>query len=51
MNKFCVLSIALLLGATARAGEDFNGSMPMDCKPLPDPRLPADRKDLYAPQT
>ena len=34
MNKFCVLSIALLLAATARAAEDFDGSRPMDCKPL-----------------
>jgi hypothetical protein len=34
MNKFCVLSIALLLATTARAAEDFNGSRPMDCKPL-----------------
>jgi len=34
MNKFCLLSIALLLAATARAAEDFNGSSPMDCKPL-----------------
>lgn len=33
MNKLCVLSVALLLAATARAGEDFNGSRPMDCKP------------------
>jgi hypothetical protein len=34
MNKFCVLWIALLLATTARAAEDFNGSRPMDCKPL-----------------
>lgn len=34
MNKFCILSIALLLSATAGAAEDFNGSRPMDCKPL-----------------
>jgi hypothetical protein len=34
MNKFCVLSIALLLAATARAGDVFDGSRPMDCKPL-----------------
>ena len=34
MNKFCVLSIALLWAATAGAAEDFNGSRPMDCKPL-----------------
>jgi hypothetical protein len=34
MNKFCVLSITLLLATTARAAEDFNGSRPMDCKPL-----------------
>jgi hypothetical protein len=34
MNKFCVLSIGLLLAATASAAEDFNGSTPMDCKPL-----------------
>jgi hypothetical protein len=34
MNKVCLLSIALLLAATARAAEDFNGSKPMDCKPL-----------------
>jgi hypothetical protein len=34
MNKFCVLPIALLLGTTASAAEDFNGSTPMDCKPL-----------------
>ena len=34
MNKFCVLSIALVLSATASAAEDFNGSKPMDCKPL-----------------
>jgi Lecithin retinol acyltransferase len=29
-----VLSIALLLGTTASAAEDFNGSTPMVCKPL-----------------
>ena len=34
MNKVCLLSIALLLAATARAAEDFDGSKPMDCKPL-----------------
>jgi hypothetical protein len=34
MNKFCVLSIALLLAATASVAEDFNGSRAMDCKPL-----------------
>ena len=34
MNKLYVLSIALLLAATARAAEDFDGSRPMDCKPL-----------------
>jgi hypothetical protein len=34
MNKFCVLSITLLLAATAGAAEDFNGSRPMDCKTL-----------------
>jgi hypothetical protein len=34
MNKFYILSIALLLAATARAAEDFNGSRPMDCEPL-----------------
>jgi hypothetical protein len=34
MNKFCALSIALLLTATANAAEDFDGSRPMDCKPL-----------------
>ncbi|RPH53228.1 MAG: hypothetical protein EHM84_04275 [Lysobacterales bacterium] len=34
MNKFCLLSIALLSAATAGAAEDFNGSRPMDCKPL-----------------
>lgn len=34
MNKLCVLSIALLLAATANAAEDFDGSRPMDCKPL-----------------
>jgi hypothetical protein len=34
MNKSCVLSIALLLGATASVAEDFNGSRPMECKPL-----------------
>ena len=33
MNKFCVLSVALLLAATARAAEDFDGSRPLDCKP------------------
>ena len=34
MNKFCVLSVALLLAATARAAGDFDGSRPMDSKPL-----------------
>ena len=34
MNKFCVLSLALLWTATASAAEDFDGSRPMDCKPL-----------------
>jgi hypothetical protein len=34
MNKFCVLPIALVLAGTASAAEDFNGSRPMDCKPL-----------------
>ena len=34
MNKFCVLSVALLVAATANAAEDFDGSRPMDCKPL-----------------
>ena len=34
MNKFYVLTIALLLAATARAAGDFDGSSPMDCKPL-----------------
>ena len=34
MNKLCILSIALLLTATAHAAEDFDGSRPMDCKPL-----------------
>ena len=33
MNKFCVLSLALLWAATASAAEDFDGSRPMDCKP------------------
>ena len=34
MNKFCLLSIALLSAATAGAAEEYNGSKPMDCKPL-----------------
>jgi hypothetical protein len=34
MNKFCLLSIALLSAATAGAAEPYNGSEPMDCKPL-----------------
>jgi hypothetical protein len=34
MNKFCVLSLALLWTATASAAEGFDGSRPMDCKPL-----------------
>ena len=34
MNKLCLLSLALLLAATARAAEDFDGSRPLDCKPL-----------------
>jgi hypothetical protein len=34
MNKFCLLSTVLLSAATAGAAEDFNGSRPMDCKPL-----------------
>jgi hypothetical protein len=32
MKKFCLLSIALLSAASAGAAE-FNGSVPMDCKP------------------
>jgi hypothetical protein len=34
MNKLCLLSLALLLAATAHAAEDFDGSRPMDCTPL-----------------
>ena len=34
MNKFCILSLAVLFAATAGAGEDFDGSRPMECKPI-----------------
>jgi hypothetical protein len=33
MNKFCLLSIALLSAASAFAADEFNGSQPMACKP------------------
>jgi hypothetical protein len=34
MNKLCVLAIALLSAATVRAADVFDGSKPIDCKPL-----------------
>ena len=34
MNRFCLLSIALLSAATTFAADEFNGSVPIDCKPL-----------------
>ena len=51
MNKFCVLSVALLLAATARAAEDFDGSRPLDCKPLQIHDCLPTEKIVYAPQT